>query len=77
MQSAITSRDTSEYFMPIVPMEMASDTVGVPNVCGARPASRHAASARFTRTWRPALQGVVVLWAFAIPTNGFLKSSSV
>ena len=27
MESAMTSRDTREYFMPSVPMEMPSDTV--------------------------------------------------
>ena len=38
--SAITSRDTSEYFMPSVPMPMPSVTVGTPNTCGIAPASR-------------------------------------
>ena len=37
--SAITSRDTSEYFMPSVPMPMPSVTVGTPNTCGIAPAS--------------------------------------
>src|SRR6476620_11077908 len=43
--SAITSRDTSEYFMPSVPMPMPSVTVGTPNTCGIAPASerRHRA----------------------------------
>ncbi|KAG1300715.1 hypothetical protein G6F63_016856 [Rhizopus arrhizus] len=31
IQSAMTSRDTSEYFMPSVPMDMPSEMVGVPN----------------------------------------------
>ena len=35
--SAITSRDTSEYFMPSVPMPMPSVTVGTPNTCGIAP----------------------------------------
>ena len=46
MASAITSRDTSEYFMPSVPMPMPSVTVGTPNTCGIAPASlqrRHGA----------------------------------
>ena len=37
--SAITSRDTSEYFIPSVPMPMPSVTVGTPNTCGIAPAS--------------------------------------
>ena len=37
--SAITSRDTSEYFMPSVPMPMPSVTVGTPNTCGIAPAA--------------------------------------
>ncbi len=38
IESAITSRDTSEYFMPSVPMPMPSVTVGKPNTCGIAPA---------------------------------------
>ena len=37
--SAITSRDTSEYFMPSVPMPMPSVTVGTPKVLRHRPLS--------------------------------------
>ncbi len=40
MESAITSRETSEYFMPSVPIEMPSVTVMVPNICGMPPAAR-------------------------------------
>ena len=46
MESAMTSRDTSEYFMPSVPIEMPSLTVMVPKTCGMRPGRRTAASAR-------------------------------
>src|SRR4026208_1184295 len=46
IESAITSRDTSEYFMPSVPIEMPSETVIVPNVCGITPDFRSAAPAR-------------------------------
>ena len=38
--SAITSRETSEYFIASVPMPMPSVTVGTPNTCGIAPASR-------------------------------------
>ena len=37
MASAMTSRDTSEYFMPSVPMPMPSVMVGMPNTCGMAP----------------------------------------
>ena len=63
IESAITSRDTSEYFMPSVPIEMPSLTVIVPKVCGIAPDSRSACSARRARRSSPALQGVIVLCA--------------
>src|SRR5262245_24362560 len=74
--SAITSRDTREYFMPSVPMEMASLTVGVPNICGIVPAPLSAASARAASAPRPRLQGVMLLWPLATPTMGLAKSPS-
>ena len=75
--SAITSRDTSEYFMPSVPMPMPSVTVGMPNTCGIAPAAFSAAIARSTSGWMPALQGFIVEWPLATPTMGFSKSPSV
>ena len=74
--SAITSRDTSEYFIPSVPMPMPSVTVGTPNTCGIAPASLSAAIARSTSGWMPALQGFIVLWPLATPTIGLSKSPS-
>ena len=74
--SAITSRDTSEYFIPSVPMPMPSVTVGTPNTCGIAPASFSAAIARSTSGWMPALHGFIVEWPFATPTIGFSKSPS-
>ena len=76
MASAITSRDTSEYFMPSVPMPMPSVTVGTPNTCGIAPSALSAAIARSTSGWMPALQGFIVLWPLATPTMGFSKSPS-
>ena len=75
--SAITSRDTSEYFMPSVPMLMPSVTVITPNICGMPPAARTAASARSASCCRPALHGFIVLWPLAMPTIGFSKSPSL
>ena len=46
--SAMTSRETSEYFMPSVPMPMPSVTVGMPKTWGIAPASLSAAIARST-----------------------------
>ncbi len=60
MQSEINSRDTREYFIPSVPIEIASDTVGVPNVCGFAPAASRACTTASVSGWRPELQGVVV-----------------
>src|SRR5262245_57196774 len=77
IESAITSRETSEYFMPSVPIEMPSLTVMVPNRCGIAPAWRSAASARAASRSSPRLQGVSVLAPLATPTIGFPKSPSV
>jgi len=76
MASAMTSRDTSEYFMPSVPIEMPSVTVMVPNICGMPPAARIARSAASASGCRPALQGFSVECPLASPMKGFLKSSS-
>ena len=76
-QSAITSRDTSEYFIPSVPMPMPSEIVGVPNTCELalqEAISSIAASASFCR---PELQGVIVEWPLATPIIGLSKSSSL
>ncbi|OIQ63810.1 hypothetical protein GALL_546470 [mine drainage metagenome] len=73
-QSAMTSRDTSEYFMPSVPMDMPSAMVGVPNICGLPPAARTPSIAASARRCRPELQGVTVEWALATPIIGLLKS---
>ncbi len=74
--SAITSRETSEYFMPSVPMPIPSVTVGMPKTCGIAPAFLIAAVARSTSGWMPALQGFIVLWPLATPTIGLSKSPS-
>ena len=39
IESAITSRDTSEYFIPSVPIEIASDTVMVLKITALPPAA--------------------------------------
>lgn len=57
MQSEMTSRETSEYFIPSVPIAIPSEMVGVPNTCGLAPAARTAAMAASASFCRPALQG--------------------
>ena len=74
--SAITSRETSEYFIASVPMPMPSVTVGKPNTCGIAPAALSDAMARSTSGWMPALQGFIVECPLATPTMGFSKSPS-
>ena len=49
MASAITSREISENFMPSVPMEMPSVTVGKPKICGMAPDWLKALQARSAR----------------------------
>lgn len=75
MQSAMTSRETSEYFMPSVPIDMPSEMVGVPKICGLAPAALTASTAASDRRCRPALQGVMVEWPLAMPIIGLSKSA--
>ena len=76
MESAITSRETSEYFMPSVPMAMPSEIVMTPKTCGMAPAALSACSARSANRPSPALHGVIVLRLSATPTIGLSKSPS-
>ena len=59
-QLAITSRETSEYFMLSVPMAMPSEMVGVPEISGLAPASLRACTAASASRCRPDLQSVMV-----------------
>ena len=76
IESAITSRLTSEVFMPSVPIVMPSLTATVLNSIGVPPAAR---TPSFTfsasrRRWK--LHGIVSVQVFAIPTIGRLSASS-
>jgi hypothetical protein len=75
MQSAITSREMSEYFMPSVPIDMPSEIVGVPKICGLPPASRTATTATSASFCNPELHGVIVEWPLAMPIIGLSKSA--
>jgi hypothetical protein len=70
-ESAITSRDGSEDFMPSCPIAMPSVTVMVQNSRGVPPA---AATPFFTAcAWRinAMLQGAASFQQLATPTNGW------
>ncbi len=70
-ESAITSREGSEDFMPWWPMAMPSVTVMVQNSRGVPPA----AATPFFTTWawriRAILQGAASFQQVATPTNGW------
>src|ERR1700687_4388948 len=75
IESAITSRLTSEAFMPSVPIETPSDTAMVLNSIGVPPAARMPAltfSAR--RRWLK-LQGMVSIQLCPTPISGFASPS--
>ena len=70
------SRDTSEYFMPSVPMEMPSEMVMVLKITALALAAL-APSAAFSASLSMCmLQGVTMLQVDAMPICGFLKSAS-
>ena len=75
MESAMTSREMSEAFMPSVPMVMPSEMVTVLNSMGVPPASRMpclTASATWRR-WK--LQGPISVHVLAMPMMGLCRSS--
>src|SRR6202022_878460 len=77
IESAITSRLTSEAFMPSVPIETPSETAMVLNSIGVPPAARMPAftfSAR--RRWLK-LHGMVSIQLCPTPISGFPRSSRV
>ena len=77
MESAMTSRLTSEAFIPSVPMEMPSLTVMVPNMKGMLPESRTPSFTLSAMRVRWTLQGVTSLARLPTATNGLSMSSSV
>ena len=76
IESAITSRETSEVFMPVVPIVIPSEIAIVLSSIGVPPAARmpsltFAASAR---RWK--LQGIVSIQVEATPMIGLASASS-
>ncbi len=77
MESAMTSRETSEYFIPSVPMEMPSETVMVLKMIALPPAASAPPAASRARRSICMLQGVTMLQVEAMPIWDFLKSRLV
>ncbi len=77
IESAISSRLTSDAFMPSVPMETPSETEIVLNSIGVPPASRMPAFTRCASSRWLKLQGIVSIHVVATPTRGLARSSSV
>ncbi len=76
-ESQLISRLTSEARIPSWPIEIASDTVIVPNSIGKPPASRTPALTCSASTRSVMLQGVTSFHELAMPICGFSQSSSV
>ena len=76
IESAITSRLTSEVFMPSVPIVMPSEMATVLNSIGVPPAARTPSFTFSARRRRWKLQGIVSVQVFAMPTIGRLRASS-
>ena len=77
IESAITSRLTSDARMPSVPIETPSDTDTVLNSIGVPPAARMPALTRCASSRWLKLQGIVSIHVVATPTIGRARSSSV
>ena len=77
IESAMTSRLTSDIRMPSVPMVMPSDTETVLNSIGVAPAARTPSLTAAASRRRCRLQGPISIQVLAIPTRGFRRSSSV
>src|SRR4051812_38868259 len=75
IESAITSRDTSEYFIPSVPIEMPSEIVIVSKMMALPPAAFAPASDSSANLSMCILHGVTMLQVDATPMIGFEKSS--
>ena len=77
IESAITSRLTSEAFMPSVPIVTPSEMAMVLNSMGVPPAARMPSFTLAARRRRWKLHGMVSIQVLATPTIGRLRSSSV
>ena len=76
IESAITSRETSEVFIPSVPIVIPSEIATVLNSIGVPPASRTPSltASASSRRWK--LHGIASIQVLAIPTVGRRSASS-
>ena len=77
IESAITSRLTSDAFMPSVPIDTPSEIEIVLNSIGVPPAARMPAFTRCASSRWLKLHGIVSIHVVATPTSGLARSSSV
>ena len=77
IESAMTSRLTSEVFIPSLPIVIPSEMAIVLNSIGFAPAARIPALCGAASSRRPKLQGMVSSQQLDTPTNGFSMSSAV
>src|SRR5439155_16754014 len=77
IESAITSRLTSEVFMPSLPIVMPSEMAMVLNSMGLAPAARMPALTGTASSRNPKLHGIVSSQQLETPTKGLLRSSGV
>src|SRR5712692_3092762 len=77
IESAITSRLTSEVFMPSVPMVMPSEMAIVLNSIGLAPAARIPALSGTASSRNPKLQGIVSSQQLETPMNGLSMSAAL
>ena len=75
IESAITSRDTNEYFIPSVPIEMPSEIVMVLKITDFPPAASTPLADSLASLSMWTLQGVTWLQVEATPIWTFAKSS--
>ena len=76
IESAITSRETSEVFMPDVPIVMPSEIATVLNSIGVPPAARMPSLTRAASARRPKLHGIVSVHVEATPMIGLDSASA-
>jgi hypothetical protein len=76
MESAMTSRDTSEVFMPDVPIVIPSEIAIVLNSIGVAPAARMPSFTRAASARRWKLHGIVSIHVDATPMMGLAIASS-
>jgi len=75
-ESAISSREGSEYFMPTWPIAMPSSTPIVLKMNGTPPAARTHSLTKLPTSCRWTWPGMMSTWLLQMAMNGFFQSSS-